>query len=48
MLIRVPLKTKQFKADETEKAELPMGNEHFEVEVKRRNSKFLEVPIHYS
>ena len=31
---RAPLKTKKFKADETEKAQLPMGNEHFEVEVK--------------
>jgi hypothetical protein len=46
-MIRAPLKTKKFKADETEKAELPVGNEHFEVEVKRRNSKFLEVPYCY-
>ena len=45
---RASLKTKKFKANETEKAELPLGNEHFEVEVKRRNSKFLEVPFIYS
>ena len=44
---REPLKTKNFKADETEKAELTMVNEHFEVEVQRRNSKFLEVPSKY-
>jgi hypothetical protein len=45
--IMAPLKTNKFKADETEKAELHKGNEHFEVEVKRRNSKFLKVPISY-
>ena len=45
---REPLKTKNFKADETEKAELTIVNEHFEVEVQRRNSKFLEAPfIHF-
>ena len=38
-----PLKTKKFEADETEKAEFAFANEHFEVEVQRRNSKFLEV-----
>ena len=42
---REPLKTKNFKADETEKAELTIVNEHFEVEVQRRNSKFLEAPF---
>ena len=44
-LLKEPLKTKKFEADETEKAQFALANEHFEVEVQRRNSKFLEAPI---
>ena len=40
------LKTKKFEADEAEKAQFTVVNEHFEAEVQRRNSKFLEVPEH--
>ena len=41
--MKTSLKTKNFKADETEKGEFTFVNEHFEVEVQRRNSKFLEM-----
>ena len=44
MVKRASLKTKNFKADETEKAQFILVNEHFEVEVQRKNSKVLEVP----
>ena len=43
----VVLKTKdrlKNRADETEKGEFTLVNEHFEVEVQRRNPKFLEAP----
>ena len=41
--MKTTLKTKKFEADETEKAQFTLVNEHFEVEVQRRNSKFLEL-----
>jgi hypothetical protein len=44
-ILWAPLKIKKFKAGETEKAQLSMGNKHVEVEVKHINSKFLEAPL---
>ena len=38
-------KNKKSEADKPEKAELTKVNEHFEGEVQRRNSKFLEMHL---
>ena len=48
LTFKAALKTKnrlQNRADETENAEFAFANEHFEVEVQRRNLKVLEVPF---